>query len=378
MKKSMIRKITLNLAIFQLFSLPIVSKAKSENTDLSQKSSIVENYDENNNDKYILVSDNTYLRKDDVTGEYKIISIFDDENVESRQYGANQRVFRFHPDELIKDPYIWDELQSRFPITMFEDEEEALFVYKNILDIVYSNGCGYATGANFAFRLFEGHENEFYQKMGYPMYTIRDNKIDFNYEVFMLKFFFYSIIDMKEDNKGYELINGWFTRTLNEFRLFKYLRNNPLPNYSNLTDISDEEYAKFKQQEEEQIAKLRELREQMNNSKDIKEWLGVPVDARFGYIYNYLAKFGVIIDSSITSGLGKPHKDNIVASSNFTLHELDEDNNICRSIPCGDHYIYITEVKNNGRIIVSSWGKKYILDNKSATWTDCITLKLSK
>lgn len=41
----------------------------------------------------------------------------------------------------------------------------------------------------------------------------------------------------------------------------------------------------------------------------------------------------------------------------------------------GSHYLYITD---DGKIVVSSWGKKFYLDDSNALWSQKILLKKNK
>ncbi len=88
-----------------------------------------------------------YLKIDFETREHKVISIFDKDNINSYQYGANQEVFRFKFKQLIRDPYIWEEMQNYYPVEKFTTEEE-LFFYEKYFDIIRDCGCGYAAATN--------------------------------------------------------------------------------------------------------------------------------------------------------------------------------------------------------------------------------------
>lgn len=44
----------------------------------------------------------------------------------------------------------------------------------------------------------------------------------------------------------------------------------------------------------------------------------------------------------------------------------------------GSHYLYITDITDDGKIVVSSWGKKFYLDDSNALWSQKILLKKNK
>lgn len=348
------KKISLFLAVFQLFSL---SSSAEEDT-------------------FVLIKEPyKYQRLDNKTNEYKTISIFDYENIKSSQYGANQLAFKNNFDVLINNSDIWKEVQSVFPLETFDSIDEAMFFYQKYFEIIYDNGCGYAAAANYVFRLFEGKEEEFYKIFGYPMYTIRDNSIDFNYEVFMLKFFNYSIEITNKKDKIFKS----FARDFYEFKLFNYLRTIEKEKRQRKSiKLTDEEWKKQKQEEIEEENTLRQLKMILNNTQNEKNDFSIRSDASFAYIYNFLGdNYGIIIDVHLKNDMDEPHVDEIIASSGFTLTKLNPDGSIGKTQEIDDHYTYITELNDN-QIIVSSWGKMYILDNKNAVINERIQFKLSK
>ena len=139
MKNKIVRNLVIYITLFQLFSCGTIAKSEK-----------------NKKKEFILVDNSNinnpiYQRYDEKTNDYKEISIFDDENINSEQYGADQRVFRDNFNELIKDPIIWNILQKHLPVERFNSEDEALFVYKTHFKNLANNGCGYSTATNYIF-----------------------------------------------------------------------------------------------------------------------------------------------------------------------------------------------------------------------------------
>ena len=203
MYNSILRKLTIYLAFIQLFSSGVKEFSKSDNSEYTFNSneSVIEEQitPKTSISKVVLVDDKDennliYKREDMFTGNVKTISIFDEENISSNQYGASQRVFQTRFYNLISNPDIWEEVQNHFPLKDFNSKDEALQFYKTYFDFIDDNGCGYAVAVDYIFRLFEGKEQDFYKIFGFPMYNVRKNFVDFNYELMMLKFFHYSII----------------------------------------------------------------------------------------------------------------------------------------------------------------------------------------
>ena len=86
MKEKFIRLIALNMVLFQLFTTSLAKGESEAKNDIHKNGTLV------------LMEDSTeenpiYRRYNSEKDEYENISIFDDENCESNQYGADQNVF---------------------------------------------------------------------------------------------------------------------------------------------------------------------------------------------------------------------------------------------------------------------------------------------
>ena len=139
-------------------------------------------------------------------------SIFSPENSEIRQYGGNQNDFDYKFEELIVDERIWGEIQSVYPVEDFESREEALYFYSRYLQLIADVGCGYVAVANSIFLFFEGREKDFLDTFGFEMYEVReDGRIDYNYELLILKYFNYCVVcgNIKEYSKE-DIINSFY------------------------------------------------------------------------------------------------------------------------------------------------------------------------
>ena len=104
-----IKSLTLTIALIHLLSSNTIAEAENINTRAIIETRI-DNMSPLGNNIY-KNENNQFFRLDNLTGKYKNISIFDDENIKSKQYGANQRVFDTNFEKLIVDPLIWEELQ---------------------------------------------------------------------------------------------------------------------------------------------------------------------------------------------------------------------------------------------------------------------------
>lgn len=353
MRKSIKRGIAVTIAFIQLFfaGLALGEKNTGENTTETQ---------------YVLVDNNNvpiYKRVDSDTGEYENISIFDEENLKSHQYGASQRVFRNNSDELVKDPLIWEEMQTVKPVETFECIEDAEFWYKKYFDVIYECGCGYAVAADYVFHYFEGREAEFYKTFGYPMYIYKDGKLDFNYELFMLKFFNFLNIVMN-DELG--TIEKMILREYNEYKLFSFIESdNPKKQIGKKRQdwtLEDEElYDKLSAERDAKVKELSEKYKKSPKKSDVYKNLGVTLDGSFGYLYILLANHGINLDIECDFDAKKFKPDDIVACDNSIMNQLFSNGEMGDPQNIGLHYVYVVDI-DNGKVIVSSWGNKYLLD----------------
>ena len=339
-------------------------KGKSDRTTFYEKSNVSIRRDNNNNIEY--------KRYNPETKEYHNISIFDDENLDSFQYGSNQRDFKKNFDSLISDPLIWEEMQSYFPEEKFESHEEAMFFYEKYFELIFDSGCGYAAACNFVFHMFEGREKEFQECFGYPMYTVnKKGYVDFNYEIFILKFFNASILKyqgLSEKVWNSMMKDIYKLRLDNFFSTSGYQRKKP-KNYFELTKEEQDEWDRLDAINSE---KFHEYFQDWVNSSNKYYNFGVSLDASFGYLYIYLREHGIFIDSQIINQAKDYDVDDIIACDDF---ELSNDNESLYDVDL--HYVYVTDV-TNGTITVSSWGRKYVFDNSDATMTTKVLLKLNR
>lgn len=269
-------------------------------------------------------------------------------------------------------------MQKYFPVSDFNNEEEARFIYKKYFNRLASLVCGYAAAADFVFQLFDGREEEFYERFHFPMYKVVDGKIDFNYELFMLKFYHYSKIDKQGEKEA--IINS-FSKDLYEFQLEEYLkeRNNNKSKKKDITKMTDEEWEEMKKDEEEKNRVIREYKEKIANAESEQPLTVIPKDGNFGYIHQFLRQFGITINVYSIDNFDDPHVGDIVASNIFKLHLLDENGNIIAVNENNySHYFYITDITSDGKIIVSNNGLMYQFDPNEANSTEIVRLELSK
>ena len=371
MKKGFIKRIAVYVAFFQLFS----GSAKA-GTKLVQV---------NNNENNPI-----YQRYDDETNEYSVISIFDDRNALSNQYGASQRAF----DEqyfyrLLNDDLIAEELNNQLSKLKFNSLEHAQLFYKFYFTTISECGCGYAAATDFVFQLFEGREEEFYKKFGFPMYTVDYQYLDFNYELFMLKFFNYYV---NKSNSFNDLVN-YVNRKVYEYKISEY--ENKIEDVKDLQSKLRKHYKtkyygewsieivnQFKEENEEYEKQIEEYNNKIDLfNKRLKKIpykdrrFSIPLGNTFGDLVGFLRKYGIKIKGIVQKGIKNAKPGDIIACDGYKLSErLDEyDFN-----STGSHYMYITDIKEDGKVIVSSWGRKFALNNEDDLLNTRVRLKKTK
>lgn len=413
MNKSKIRKMALTLSLIELISLGKYT-LNNKDTDIKLHSSVYYSIDpetkkiittytdevehketkeeETNEDKlyksniyvdYDSEGNPSYTRYDEETNTYKPISIFDDENSKIHQYGGNQKDFKKNFTTLIQDHLIYNELQNYYPITLFESTEESMLFYKKYFNLINNYGCGYVSVANAVFHYFEGREKEFKNTFGYPMYKV-DNKgnIDFNYEIFILKFFNYSILNRDYLPVTTDMIVKGLFKDIYEKRLRDYTNSDEykkkIPdNFYELSSEEQNEWYKFDKMRNE---KWHKLYDEWKNSDIELPPLALPFDESFGKIKEYLSTYNITASTIFNLYIYDGYQvDNIIGSDKFALYFESEEgvrhlfkNNI------KSHYVYVTDSSYDGKPIVSSRGEKYVFDDTNAEWTSKLTLKLHK
>lgn len=354
MKKTIVRKLAIYMAFFQLFSV----SAKADN-----KYVLVDNTNENNP---------IYQIYDTNTKEYSNISIFDDKNVSTNQYGASQNSFgEVYFYRLFNNDYIQEEMAKQLSKVKFSSLEHAQLFYKYYFATLAKNGCGFAAATNYIFQLFEGKEQEFYEKFKFPMYEINYQSIDYNYEIFMLKFFNYYInknnlfddIEKTINGKIYEhIINEYNEKIKYTIDIKDKLRAHYKSKYGNWTL---EDIEKLKEENEvyskeiDEYNKIIELyQEKLKSIPDRK--YGIPLIPSFGNLDKFLKQYGIKIKTSIENDSKSPNINDIIACENYELTEYG----FKYSYEEAPHYMYIVDILEDNKMVVSSWGRKYILTNE--------------
>ncbi len=212
------------------------------------------------------------------------------------------------------------------------------------------------------------------------MYKVVDDKIDFNYELMMLKFFNFHIIDSKINiEDGYQEIYDEINHKFYEHKIMEFLENNPAPrlndyDYMNWTEKEEKEFDEKVKAHDERLHELYKLSE---SYKTVHHDLGIKGTASFGHINQFLKIHGVNVDVFAIYDYTDVDLDDLLLPTNFKLYELDELGNYTTCKDVYSHWVYVTDIKD-GKVYVSSWGNKYGIDTSESNYQDKVILKLSK
>lgn len=292
--------------------------------------------------------------------------IFNKNNVATKQYGGNQLDFECKYSSLIKDSLIYEEMQKYFPKEKFNSCEEADFFYRKYFQLINNNGCGYVVIANSIFNYFKGKEKLFYETFGFPMYNIKDDKVDYNYELMILKIIHYDFFELSNEKDPINCIKKYFAKDFcnEQLRLFTissdYIQKLP-NNYSNFSEEEKDEYRKKMRIRDE---KFKELYVNWLNTKNDDTVFGLYLEKFVKVITGFLKKYNIeVCVFSRNSYMRNFERDDIIACEFYSLYKYDENGEKVFVLKNGSlHYMYISDVTENGEIIVSTWGNKYYLD----------------
>lgn len=373
MKKIIARKIALHLAVFQLFSGAAMFYPNETDAYTLENESHFGNIfiPDVNMANIVLITDEDgkkrYQRIDKETGEYHDISIFDYENITTRQYGANQNVFHDHFSVLIQDPLIMEEIQKMFPYSKIDKDLDPMIFYRFYLDTIRKDGCSFAAGVNAIFNLYEGREDEFYNTFGFPMYNISSNyQVDFNYEVMMLAYFNnyikkkFKITEFKNsiERDAYKYLINYYTNERKELKKANQ-------DYKNWSDAN--QLLKWKEKDQE----LEEIIEKMTNKlkeiPDNNNIYALRIEDIKSSISDFLSKYKAKVKITTNDNLNNPSIGDVLACNKsyiytgnynfYSLYPADEVGPHC-------HTISEIETDESGKkiITVSSWGLRYKID----------------
>lgn len=318
----------------------------------------------------------TYSNKSEDLTEIKLPNnnwIFGQEAIDNQQFGGNQGAFIEDLDYWLSNQKVRDIIYKYYPDATLE-EIEALFYNMN------EHGCGYIAMINSIMYEYIIHdEMDFYNRFGFPPYKLitgKDGKLtkDYNYEFLFLDFYLWfakndPYVDIK---KGYcdgcetmqDVLNNMhgiygYERISNVFQ--KYLDEKGIK----VKIVTDEVYSK---------EELKELSKK--DGKDYGEDLKINKELTKEIIEKY-QKMG--IDYVIEIAAGETTTLDGIYTSEFDLYyPYDKDGNgklddLCTHVDAAGHAMTIVDTTNDpNKVVVSSWGKEYLVDLSQVGNNYCI------
>lgn len=324
----------------------------SINSNINNKVEMMSSGDIENISFFDILDDFIDSLKKNILNKYYIFSI---NSNRTDQFGANQGTFVTDNAKLLKDSKVKEIIKTYFPEATIEQMEQLLISINNV-------GCGYAALTNSIFCHFTGKEEEFEEAFGFPMYTEDENgNINFNYEYLMLDIFCFKYKDNSaagtdlspleltlEDPETYtEGSTG-----MDELDYFEaYLQSKGLDGSAKLEyfvfneEIYDEYYS-----DTENYHKIDEI---------------------YTFIRDKLKDSSEEIIINVGGGQFSQNEEY------WTLYEYNNrENDEKKIVNPGNvgHAMSIVGITEDNKLIVSSWGKQYILEVSSEELLKMITV----
>ena len=251
------------------------------------------------------------------------LDIFYDLNNEHTQYGGNQMSFSYNNEYLLSRGDINNVINNYYPDATIEEKSLLLNKICNV-------GCGYTSVANAIFQRFIGKEKEFKETFGFDMYRLdSEGKVVYNYEPLILEI----VLEYYKNEGNYSIEDLYGNVASNEFMAEIY----------DLFDV-------------EQTGILDGVCP--DRVKIIIELLNNKYKINLSFNANYYDP-SILNKNSLQYFLDEGYTI-IIGAGGYDLYDFDTGN---LSIEDGGaHAMTLTGFTEDGKPIVSSWGKKYIID----------------
>jgi len=259
------------------------------------------------------------------------VSIYDEENFKTNQYGANQMMMAGSFESYIQRPKIWEEMQKYYPIESFDSEADAYEFYERYFNVITNSGCGYAAAADIIFDEYRGKEEAFYETFGFDMYYVSTNKdgeayVNYNYELLELELFNYCNKDKTLEEMEKEL------------------------------DADDSFFYVYKQL-------FVENKHPAMDGNAPQKYFNEEYDLDIAFDGDKINRFPFFdSDDNINKTLYDEYNNNdylLYGGSGYDLYNMDGTLYYADGDP---HYMLIVGWTEDNKPIVTSWGRKFVLD----------------
>ena len=194
----------------------------------------------------------------------------------------------------------------------------------------------------------------------------------------MLKFFNFKNIVV---DKSYDEVERAILRKFYQALIEKYSKESKYIQVEGreFLNWTEEEWAKERRKVAEKKKRLEELEKKRNNTPSEKVNFGIEIIYYSNYLSKFLKQYGITVNkTSPNGGIKNVKPDEILASSDLILYHLNGSDTVENKMDYDNHYVYVTEILEDGTIIVSSWGDKYIYEPPKNSRVTRIILKVKK
>ena len=277
---------------------------------------------------------------------------YDPRNDKYGLFGGNQGSLQYNLEYYIDNEKVRQIISKYYPD--FDSEDiELLFSRMN------SVGCGYIASINTIFQQYLfNNEIDFYNRFGFPPYNLVKDQTtgkvykDFNYEFLFLDFFLYcakEIEDYETIEEVYgnqaDIISGDLAISSDETSIEGM--NGILSPYNILTTLK---------------RYLADKGVDTTVTSWVDTWVRLKVKYGITEDVSRLDKVVLVIKESLKEG-----KQVMVVDENFNLYypEDIDGNGLFDDIAYSDvgaHALSVVDITDSNQLIVSSWGKEYIID----------------
>lgn len=302
--------------------------------------------------------------------------LYHPDNVHHKQVGGNQGSLYKDLDHLLTDVHIQNILNRYFDEKITPAQLELLFYRMN------SCGCGYIAAVNVLMEQFLLHfsEDQFYQTFGFPPYILRTDPNtgkafkDFNYEYLFLEFFLY----YAKTECGFDTIEEVLGNTEEE-KAFN-------EDHAGDAALDEKEFVMTGMKGSYCDVVGRVMQQFLAEKGFSLSCTSPPIEALPGtearkIIEKKLQEAGMSvpddnttifltiedINALVIQDILNNGKEVVISMNDFTLFSTEDldGNGILDDIDqsdVGSHAMSVIGVTDDNKLIVSSWGKSYIID----------------
>jgi hypothetical protein len=258
-------------------------------------------------------------------------------------------------------------MQKYRPYRDFSSMGEALQYYKSFLNQIFEQGCADAAICNIIYHWLEETPDVFLKCFGFPMYEPDEyGNIDYNYEALMVDVFCNRLSKIPN---GWEMMDQIIQKDMYKYELNRFMMGDEWTK-KKPDNLSGKELEEWKEFEKKRDETFRELNKKYSDAKEVSYDLGIgssnhESDISY-YISSYLAEH--YLDSGVTFPIDDIKPGDMIASRGFNFYTDENGNHDDLTMDeIGSHWFYITDVTRDGKIIASSWGKKYYFEPPKMT-----------